>query len=218
MGWLSDIITAYKDHGLTVADGAAGWESFGVGDWTYWKPVATLKHHFVIGYSSPDSNGVTMLREGYNTGSYFLNPPVVNTYLGQSGIVYPIAGRVSQHGGQGVRAVLDRAMNDMPCLGRATTADDWDGASFAYWGTETHNPGDGTPMPDVQLDALIRMSVAECEAMGWSANRVIMHLESTTRKNDIHPAVITGAALRAAVAARIGNHEPVGWFQDWFSG
>lgn len=215
MTWLTDIITSYRDHGLQVADGAPGWESFGVGDWTYGKPVATLKHHFVISYSSPDSNGVTMLRNGYNTGSYFLKPPVVNTYLGKSGIVYPIAGRVAQHGGTGVRATLVRAMNDQPCTGRASVTDDFDGPSFAYWGTETHNPGDGTPMPDEQLEALIQMGVAECQAMGWSANRVIMHLESTMRKNDVHPAAVTGSALRAQIAARLAGGPAGNTDMDW---
>lgn len=205
MPWLNDLVTSYRDNGLDVRTGKPGWESFGVGDWTYGKPVAALKHHFVIRYGTPDSNAVSMLTNGYDTGSYFLNPPVANNYLGQTGIVYMIAGRVAQHGGKGVRAVLTRAMNDQPCAGRATAPDDYDGTSFAFWGTETHNPGDGTPMPAQQLDALIRMGIAECEVFGWTANRQVMHLESTTRKNDIHPGVITGAEYRRRVAAGIGR-------------
>lgn len=217
MTWLDDIVTSYRDHGLSVVEPDYDWRNFGVGDWTYGRPVATLKHHFVISYSSPDSNGVSMLRNGYNTGSYFLKPPVVNTYLGKTGTVYMIAGRVAQHGGDGIREVLDRAMNDQPCRGRAWKADDYDGASYAFWGTETHNPGDGTPFPDVQYQALVTMSVAECQAMGWSANRVIQHLESTDRKNDIHPAAVDGPTLRGQVAARLVSPRPSSAWWGWFA-
>lgn len=182
MSWQRDLVTAYRDHGLDVIEGP-GWESFGIGDWSLGRPVAALTHQFVIPYSSPDSVGVGMLTAGYNTGSYFLKPPVANTYLGAAGCVYMIGGRVAQHAGMGVRSVLDRAAADLPPSGDGQNApgpDNWDAGSFYYWGRETHHPGDLTTYR--QYGFLVTMCAAECEVFGWSANRQLEHSNASTRK------------------------------------
>lgn len=204
MTWLDDLVTSYRDHGLTVVEPTSyDWRSFGTADWTQGRPVGTTKHHFVISYDVPDSTSLSMLTNGYQTDHGFLPGPVANTELGQTGTVYVIAGRVANHGGSGIKEVIDRCVADLPCRGDAWRDDDWGfngEISRAMWGTECHHPGTAVPMPDEQLAGLIRMSAAECEAMGWSANRVLMHLEQTTRKQDINRAVITGADLRSRVA------------------
>ena len=211
--WKSDLVVAYKDHGLRVHEGP-NWRNFGVGDWAEGgRPQAALKHQFMWPAGNSDQGAVDMLTKGYDTGEYFLNPPVANNFLGKSddGDVYMIAGRVAQHGGRGVRAVYDRARQGLPPLGDGQNApgpDDWGGASYVYWGTEMHHYW---KEPFHQYDALLRMSLAECQVFGWNENHILEHSNSSLRKYEDLIA-LDGNKLRSDLARLLKG----GGGGDWF--
>lgn len=216
MGWLDDIVPAYRDYGLVVREQGA-WKtrtlttSAGiVRTWRYGKPIARVNHHFVINFGTPDMAAVNMIINGYSGGP---KPPVVNEYLGQTGIVYLIAGGPTSHPGMGSRTVLNRLLANQAPLGDAGAlgyANDLpqSEAEVLYWGVETHHPGTAVAMPDIQYDALVKINAALAEVLGWPAERNMQHREHTGRKQDIHKFAVNAFTLRRQSAALMTGLPP----------
>lgn len=224
MSWHNDLVTSHRDWKLQVVE-TSGWITRSAGLWAYGLPKAHLLHQFVIAYGVPDMNAVNMLMNGYDTGTYFLYPPVANQYLGQTGIVYMIGGGLAQHAGGGVRRVFDNALADRPPLGDGQNApgpDDWSGGSSCYLGTESHHPGDGSTLR--QYAQAVAMQASLCQVFGWSVNRCLEHSNHTQRKT-VDLISIDGNQMRRDIQTALNSgggvvppHPPttyVAWLLHW---
>lgn len=83
-----------------------------------------------------------------------------------------------------------------------------------FYGFESENLGDGKdPWPEVQVDAMVRVSAAICRAHGWKERSVIGHLEWQPGKVD--PRTSPGGAdvsmpkTRTRIAERLKH--PASW-------
>jgi hypothetical protein len=216
MSFLDDYPTALRDFGVPV-EVRAGWRKMNHrGDWSRGAPVATVDHHFVIPYTSPEMNGVNMLENGYSGAP---TPPIVNQYLGTTRM-FLICGYPTGHPGTGSRRVLNDLLAGVAASGDAAARGlpndlPQSEAERLYFGTEVHHPGTAVPVRDNQVDWLARADAAFCQVLGLPAARIIQHREHTNRKIDIHRDAFNAAAHRARVAALIGNPAPDPWW-GWF--
>jgi hypothetical protein len=218
VSFLDDYPTALRDFGVPVSI-RSGWRTMNRrGNWTHGVPVGTLDHHFVINYTSPEMNAITMLENGYSGAP---TPPVVGQYLGTTQL-FLICGFPTGHPGTGSRRVLNDVLRDVAPTGDAAARglpnDLPQGeAEKMYFGTEVHHPGTAVPLRDNQVDWLARADAAFCQVLGYTSARVIQHREHTNRKIDIHRDALNAAAHRSRVAALIGASRPPVAEPDWWS-
>ena len=107
----------------------------------------------------------------------------------------------ANHAGGGSSRVLDEVQDDRaagPSAAQRGLKDSTSGNEY-FIGFECENLGDGKePWPAGQMDMMVRAAAAICRARGWTAGRIIGHLEWTKRKID--PRGFSMGDFRAAVA------------------
>lgn len=209
-----DFVTALYDFGIArdKVEVRPGYRKVNQrGEWTHGKPIAQVDHHFANGINAKDLDLVSMCENGYAGGPA---KPVVNNLLGR-GKLYLVCWYPTGHPGKGSRRVLDDIRKGIAPSGDAAARglpDDLsqDDAENLYAGTEVHNPGDGTPLTDWQMDTLIKSNAAIAQVCGFTAAACIQHREHSARKPDIHRAALNAHTFRSQVAALLNTDAPVG--------
>lgn len=205
-----DLLAVLTAAGLRVVP-ATGWEKRGKSGFT---PEGILLHH-TAGPKKGDAPCLTLCIQG-GPG---VSGPLCHILVARSGAVHLIAAKKANHAGKGAREVLDRIRADEAQVGDAKDHGYRDAliGNAYFYGIEVENSGKpGDEYPQAQIDALVQVCAALCDAHGWSENRVVHHRQWTTRKVDMsYRGDITGAVREALVAlkegrlARIARSAPV---------
>lgn len=181
-----------REEGLTVVE---------VGDWEHhnrnhiglWGPVHGVMIHHTV--TSGSAKTVRICRNGYEG----LPGPLCHGVITKDGKVHLVGYGRANHAGLGDDDVLRAVVGE-----KALPADDeanTDGNRHFY-GFECENLGDGIdPWPEVQLEAIEKVSAAICRHHGWNQRSVIGHLEWQPGKVD--PRGFTMASMRARVHDRL---------------
>lgn len=112
--------------------------------------------------------------------------PLATGTVAPDGTVYLTGWGRSNHAGSGSAVVHQHVVNEDYDAATELTpgADSVDGNSH-YYGWEVMHPGDGSPYPDTQIQALVKINAAVCRAHGWNEHSCIHHKEWTRRKIDM---------------------------------
>lgn len=151
-----------------------------------------------------NSAGMRLLRDG-RTG---VPGPLANVGVRKDGTLAVVTNTRANHAGRGSSYVLNetrRGIAPRADAAKRGLSNNANGNGY-YYGFEIVNLGDGRdPYPQAQLNAVFDACAAICIEHGWTAARVIMHREWTSRKID--PSWKLDA--RAAIQQRIdGTTEP----------
>ena len=188
----SEYLAALQAEGLHVVQ-RPGWLTRTTGN--TWTPVGTVTHH--TGPYSSVASILDLLEQGRSD----LSGPLCQASCAPDGTIYLTAWGAANHAGQGDPDVLAAVKADRAIPAPNDTASTSVGGNQWFAGLESIHPGDATPWPAAQVDAMVRYSAAICRLNGWSANRAIGHKEWTTRKID--PYGIDMDQFRGAIAARL---------------
>ncbi len=116
-------------------------------------------------------------------------PPVYRTKCNmathEDGTLYLVAYKACNYSsGYGMRSVLRE--NVRPSIAPTHNARKRGliSGNRHYWNYENSHPGDGSPIPQVQLDTIIESTRIVLDHFGLNANQVISHAEHTSRKID----------------------------------
>lgn len=163
--WLADALRA---EGCRVVE-VDGWETRRASNSTF-RPIGVVVHHTAPPVPYPIDG---LLRK-------------CNLNVKTDGTVYVVSAGYQYDTGDGSYRVRDETAAGIPPPARAYTRGLYDDGTVNpyYFDIETDHPGDGSPIPDVQRDAVIKAAAAICRQMGWTDGHVIGHSESTPRKVD----------------------------------
>lgn len=186
------ILSALRMEGLTVVE-VGNWRSHSRNRVGPWGPVHGVMIHHTV--TEGTARTVEMCRNGYAG----LPGPLCHGVIAKDGTVHMVGHGRANHAGLGdpdvLRAII--AETRLPRDDEATV----DG-NRAFYGFECENRGDGVdPWPDVQLEAIERVSSALCKAHGWGAGSVLGHLEWQPGKPD--PRGFTMDYMRGRIADRL---------------
>lgn len=194
-------LAALKAEGVDVVE-VAGWRTRNRNHKGDWGPVHGVMIHHTAGGSS---GAVEYCRDG----SSALPGPLCHGVITKDGKVHLIGMGRTNHAGGGDPQVL-AAVKSEDYGDRPPKSDEHEGTDGAvdgnahFYGFECVNRGDGKdPWPDVQVEAIERVSAAICRAHGWTAKSVIGHLEWSDWKSD--PKGVPMPGLRDRVQARLGG-------------
>jgi hypothetical protein len=190
----ADFLAALKAEGVEVVE---------VGDWEHhnrnskgpWGPVNGVVIHHTVTRGTQTT--IDICRDGYAA----LPGPLCHGVIAKSGKVYLVGYGRANHAGLGDPDVLKAVIDErkVPVDNQATV----DGNRHFY-GFECENMGDGKdPWPEVQLEAIERVSAALCRKHGWGELSVIGHLEWQPGKSD--PRGFTMDSMRNRVRARLAD-------------
>ncbi|QQM45223.1 N-acetylmuramoyl-L-alanine amidase [Streptomyces liliifuscus] len=181
------------DEGVSVVE-VGGWETRNRNHKGPWGPVQGVMIHHTV--TSGSKRTIEICRNGYSG----LPGPLCHGVITKDGRVHLVGYGRANHAGLGDDDVLRAVMDEraLPADNEANT----DGNRHFY-GFECENLGDGDdPWPDAQLLAIEKVAAAICREHGWTARRVIGHLEWQPGKVD--PRGFTMAAMRVRVDKRLG--------------
>ncbi|MFG2940894.1 peptidoglycan-binding protein [Streptomyces sp. NPDC048282] len=192
------LVSALRAEGVTVVE-HDGWRTHNRAGHGAWGPVnGVIIHHTV---TSGTTTSVSMCFNGRSD----LPGPLCHGVIAKDGTVHLVGNGRANHAGSGDGDVLAAVAAESATL-PAPDQNNTDG-NVHFYGFECVNLGDGKdPWPDVQLDAMVRVSAALCRAHGWSARSVIGHKEWTNTKID--PKGFAMADFRSRVAARLHTKNP----------
>lgn len=161
-----------RDAGLTVRE-YLSWQTRGH-RWFEGQPIAVMHHHTAAPVPFPVSRLIgDRLKANINTKP--------------DGTVWLLAqGACNYSSGPGSGVVLGEARNGTPPSQNARErglTDNMNGNPF-YWNFENDHEGDGRPIPQVQLDAIVVSTQVVLKHFGLDAGNVISHAEWTRRKTD----------------------------------
>lgn len=195
-------IARARTAGITVIE-TPGWEERGNGLAGYVSggPIGNVDHHLVAQLRTDEDyiqRCVQLCIDGHAT----LDGPLCSVMTDPLGRIWVIAGLPANHAGRGSSAVRERVRAGQP-PGRPGP-DDYTGNAW-YTGNEAQHPGDSTPWPGAQVNAMAVWDAALAVEAGWTENSAIQHLEHSLRKIDCSYATgpTPGATHRQRVAAWI---------------
>lgn len=179
----SALASELRAAGLTVREDP-GWERRGR-NWQdrrlfRGKPVGVMHHHTSIPVPYPVS-----ALNGSRDGRIKCN---INTK--PDGTVWLVAYKACNYSsGPGLSAVLESVRAATPRIGNArdmgyTRADDDTNGNPYFLNFENDHPGDGRPIPDVQLDSIVAATRVALDHYGLEVGNVLSHAEWTARKHD----------------------------------
>lgn len=178
----------YDDVDLVEVLAGAG---VAVEAWPEWRdrggpdfdPEGIMVHH-TAGPRSGDAPSLLVCVEGRPD----LRGPLCHVFVARSGRAYVLAAGAAHHAGPGAREVAELVRRDEVVIGDARENGYTDAVpgNRLFYGIEVENSGTaGDPYPPEQIDALVAICAALCQAHGWSASRVIHHRQWTPRKIDM---------------------------------
>ncbi|MFS8203776.1 peptidoglycan-binding protein [Streptomyces sp. CWNU-52B] len=196
----SKLVAILRAEGLTVHE-VRNWRSHNRNSKGAWGPMnGVMIHHTVT--SGTDAS-VDICYDGYSN----LPGPLCHGVIDKKGHVHLVGNGRANHAGLGDGDVLRAVVNEtkLPADNEADT----DGNRHFY-GFECVNLGNGKdPWPEVQKEAIEKVSAAICRAHGWSERSVIGHKEWQPGKVD--PRGFTMDSMRSRIKARLagkGNTTP----------
>ncbi|MEU2249129.1 N-acetylmuramoyl-L-alanine amidase [Streptomyces sp. NPDC019224] len=172
----SAFLAALKKEGLTVVE-VGGWRGHNRNHKGPWGPVnGVMIHHSVTRGTAAT---VRMCRDGHPG----LPGPLCHGVIAKDGRIHLVGYGRTNHAGMGDDDVLRAVVAEKKRLPHDNEANT-DGNRHFY-GFECENLGDGEdPWPDVQLEAIEKVSAAICRHHGWTARSVIGHREWQPGKVD----------------------------------
>ena len=186
-----------KAEGLTVVQ---------VGDWRThnrnhkgpWGPVNGVMIHHTV--TSGTGRTVAICRDGYTA----LPGPLCHGVIAKDGRVHLVGYGRANHAGLGDDDVLRAVIAESPLpIDNEATVD----GNRHFYGFECENLGDGEdPWPDVQLEAIERVSAAICRYHGWGSGSVIGHREWQPGKVD--PRGFSMDDMRGRIHDRLDDGKP----------
>ncbi|MEU2435325.1 peptidoglycan-binding protein [Streptomyces rubradiris] len=194
------LLAVLRAEGLTVHE-VRDWRNHNRNTKGPWGPVNGVMIHHTV--TSGTQNSVNICYDGYAG----LPGPLCHGVIDKEGHVHLVGNGRANHAGLGDGDVL-RAVVDETALPPDNEADT-DGNRHFY-GFECVNLGDGKdPWPEVQKEAIEKVSAAICRHHGWSERSVIGHKEWQPGKQD--PRGFTMDGMRRRIADRLagkGGKEP----------
>jgi hypothetical protein len=168
----SDLLDDLLAAGLSV-ETLPDWETRG-GSWATGSPVGVMEHHTAPPVPFPVDKLVgSQLKANINTKP--------------DGTVWILAYRACNYSsGTGSGVVLDETQRGTPPPANAADRgldDDTNGNPW-YFNFENDHPGDGSPIPAVQLDAIAVATRVVLDHFGLADGSVVSHAEWTARKSD----------------------------------
>lgn len=174
-----DLLSVLRAADVTV-HAVDGWEKKGRPGF---EPEGILVHH-TAGPKTGDAPCLQVCLAGRPD----LPGPLCHIYLSRSGTAHLLAANITNHAGMGAREVLDQIRRGEPVIDNAVTHGYTDaiGGNTFFYGIEVENSGTkGDAYPPAQIEALVRICAALCQAHRWSSGRVIHHRQWTKRKIDM---------------------------------
>ncbi|MCZ0204185.1 peptidoglycan-binding protein [Streptomyces sp. UMAF16] len=194
------LLEVLRAEGLTVHE-VRDWRRHNRNTKGPWGPVNGVMIHHTV--TSGTENSVNICYDGYAG----LPGPLCHGVIDKEGHVHLVGNGRANHAGLGDGDVLRAVVNEtgLPQDNQADT----DGNRHFY-GFECVNLGDGKdPWPEVQKEAIEKVSAAICRYHGWSERSVIGHKEWQPGKQD--PRGFTMDGMRRRIADRLagkGGKEP----------
>lgn len=170
----SQLLADLEAVGLTVVE-EPGWRTRG-GSWHGGTPTGVCQHHT----APPNPFPIKAL---YRDGKIKCN---MATH--EDGTLYLVAYESCNYStGQGSSTVLNRNVRPgIPPTANARTrglVDDMGGNRF-FWNYENSHPGDGSPIPDIQLQTIVVSNIVVNNHFGLTYRNIISHAEWSRRKID----------------------------------
>ncbi len=179
MAKAQELLADLKAAGLTVIE-ESGWETRGSDSWAVGgKPEGIIQHHT----APPNPYPIKKLYDDSAGGQL-----KANMATHEDGTLYLIAyGRCNYSSGPGSSVVLTQNVRpERPPKANAVTrglSDDM-GGNRHFWNYENSHPGDGSPIPEVQLKAIIDSTIVVCNHFGLTWANIISHASWSRRKID----------------------------------
>ncbi len=173
------LLADLKAVGLNVVE-EPGWKTRGADTWSVGgKPEGIIQHHT----APPNPYPIKKLYDDSRGGKLKAN---IGTH--EDGTVYLIAyGRCNYSSGPGSSVVLTQNVRPgRPPKNNALTrglSDDMGGNSH-FFNYENSHPGDSSPIPEVQLKAIIDSTIVVCDHFGLTWANIISHASWSRRKID----------------------------------
>ena len=166
---------------LPKVEAFTGWATRG-GTWEFGEPIGIMEHHTAPPVPYPVSN-----LAGVSDGNIKAN---VNTK--PDGTVWLVAYEACNYSsGSGMNKVRQEVLAGTPPTANAVDrgwdpggSDDNDNGNDLFWNFENDHAGNGTPIPAVQLDAIVTASLVVADHFGLTWRNVLSHAEWTARKGD----------------------------------
>ncbi len=188
----SKLVEILRAEGLTVHE-VRNWRSHNRNSKGAWGPMNGVMIHHTV--TSGTSASVDICYDGYSA----LPGPLCHGVIDKKGHVHLVGNGRANHAGLGDGDVLRAVVNEtkLPPDNEADT----DGNSHFY-GFECINLGNGKdPWPEVQKEAIEKVSAAICRAHGWTERSVIGHKEWQPGKVD--PRGFTMDSMRGRIRDRL---------------
>ncbi|BCL31762.1 hypothetical protein GCM10017557_66210 [Streptomyces aurantiacus] len=181
-----------RAEGLTVHE-VRNWRTHNRNSKGAWGPMNGVMIHHTV--TSGTSASVDICYDGYSA----LPGPLCHGVIDKKGHVHLVGNGRANHAGLGDGDVLRAVVNEtkLPPDNEADT----DGNRHFY-GFECINLGNGKdPWPEVQKEAIEKVSAAICRAHGWTERSVIGHKEWQPGKVD--PRGFTMDSMRSRIRDRL---------------
>jgi len=168
------LLADLKAAGLHVVE-EPGWKKRGWGWRVDGEPEGVMQHHTAPPNPYP-------IKKLYGPPSYFIK---CNMATHEDGTLYLVAYKACNYSsGRGMKSVLtDNVRKSIAPTHNATKRGLW-GGNKHFWNYENSHPGDGSDIPQVQLDAIIVSTQVVIDHFGMNPEQVISHAEWTKRKID----------------------------------
>lgn len=171
------LLADLKAAGLNVVE-EPGWRTRGYRWRVDGEPEGIMIHHT----APPNPYPIKALYRGWKIKC--------NMATHEDGVLYLVAYKACNYSsGPGSKVVLTD--NVRPSIAPTANAKErglrdtigW-GGNKHYWNYENSHPGDGSSIPQVQLDTIIASAQVVCEHFGLNSEQVISHAEHSRRKID----------------------------------
>jgi len=169
--WQNYLADVLNDAGLVVIE-EPGWKARTQPTRNVYSPIGILNHHT----APPNPYPVERL---YSK---------CNLFIARNGNVHVVSGGYQYDSGKGSPKVLAEVVNGSFPGGRAVDRgiqrDPYVSGNPYFIDIEVDHPGDGSPLPAVQFDALVLSDAAILLHKNWGVQQLLGHSEWTPRKID----------------------------------
>jgi hypothetical protein len=194
-----EYLAALKAEGVKVQEWD-GWRTHNRNHKGAWGPLNGVMIHHTAGVG----NGMA---EYCHDGDSDLPGPLCQGFIAKDGTFHLLGWGRANHAGGGDPRVLDDVIAERYPVTKTAQHEGSSGAvdgNAHFVGYECENKGDGKdPWPEVQLDTMVRATVAVLRHYGWTVNSAIRHMDWSDWKND--PRGVDWDAFRARVEAMLSG-------------
>ncbi len=168
------LLADLRAAGLNVVE-EPGWKKRG---WRWrvdGEPEGVMQHHTAPPNPFP-------IKKLYGPPTYFIK---ANMATWPDGRLFLIAYKACNYSsGYGMLSVLTQNVRKSIAPTRNATKRGAKGGNKHFWNYENSHPGDGSPIPQVQLDTIIVSTQVVIDHFGMDPEQIISHAEWTRRKID----------------------------------